>query len=1083
MSFASRLCWYFLALSLSLNCLQPASSASAVQNSADETALRALAESFFNTWAAKDLDGFLRQWSAKAPELPARKKAMQELFASGEKVVLKSFAVRQVKPEGDKARVRVEANLQSVEMQAGKEKPGYGKLLRTLECVKEAGAWKVWRELSAVEDLAALLSAADEQTRAALRESEKEMFTIELRQEFQRHGYRLLERRDLKQAAVAFQLARELAEVLADREGVAHALYGLGDTAVARADNAVATEYFQQSLQLHTALGNKAQAAKLTENIGSGHYQLGNYETALEYCRKARTLYGELQAKDDVAAVWITTGVIRRAQGDYSQALDAYRQARAILETTGNKAELTRLANSTGLVLRAQGNYRLALAQHQQSLKLARETGNKLGIAGALANIGTIHRLQNNYDLALDFFQQAATLQEQAGERHSFAGMQLNLGLTYKNMGDYDRALEFYRKSLALAEAISNKRLIALLRLNLGVLHTERGEFPVALEHLQKALTFYETVGDRSTTARVLGSISKLYYDQGDYKQALSLAEQALAVAEQTGSPEVLMPVHDMLGRVQFALGNDSDARQAYEKEIAEIEMLRAEAAGGEQDRQRLLETRLSPWKGMVRLLVKQKQPQEALMFAEQARARVLLDVLQSGRINISKSMRAEEQEQEQKLRAEITAVNASLSRASQAGKPDQPRINDLEARRDKARRAYEAFQTSLYAAHPELRVQRGEAPTISPAELTALLPDAASALLEYVVTDEMTYLFAVTKGAGKPAAEVQVFTLPIKQAELAQRIESFRQQLAGRNLGFRDTARQLYDLLLKPSQALLRDKTRLIIVPDDNLWDLPFQALLTGANHFVIEDAALSYAPSLSVLREMTTRQRPATAASSATLLALGNPLLGQATLERATLALRDEKLSPLPEAEAEVKALGRLFGAMRSKVYVGAEAREDRAKAEAGQARVLHFATHGVLNNAAPLYSHLVLAPGDSREDGLLEAWELMQMDLKAELAVLSACETARGRFGAGEGMIGLTWALFVAGVPATLVSQWKVESAGTRDLMLNFHRGLRAPIAAGRPTKAEAIRQAALKLMKNPETSHPFYWAGFVLIGDGR
>ena len=106
--------------------------------------------------------------------------------------------------------------------------------------------------------------------------------------------------------------------------------------------------------------------------------------------------------------------------------------------------------------------------------------------------------------------------------------------------------------------------------------------------------------------------------------------------------------------------------------------------------------------------------------------------------------------------------------------------------------------------------------------------------------------------------------------------------------------------------------------------------------------------------------------------------------------------------------------------------EAREDRVKAEAGQAGILHFATHGMLNNASPMYSHLVLAPGDKNEDGLLEAWEVMQLDLKADLVVLSACETARGRYGAGEGMIGLTWALFVAGVPTTVVSQWKVESA---------------------------------------------------------
>jgi len=220
-------------------------------------------------------------------------------------------------------------------------------------------------------------------------------------------------------------------------------------------------------------------------------------------------------------------------------------------------------------------------------------------------------------------------------------------------------------------------------------------------------------------------------------------------------------------------------------------------------------------------------------------------------------------------------------------------------------------------------------------------------------------------------------------------------------------------------------------------------------------------------------------------TLLAIGNPAIGKETIERARLTRRGGKLDPLPEAEQEVKALGQLYGAARSKVYIGPQAREDRVKAEAGRARVLHFATHGIFNNASPMYSHLVLAQGDTNEDGLLEAWELMQMDLNADLAVLSACETARGRFGAGEGMIGLTWALFVAGVPTTMVSQWQVASASTRDLMLSFHRqlGLRSTAANAKVTEAEALRQAALKLLKNPETSHPFYWAGFVLVGDGR
>ena len=137
--------------------------------------------------------------------------------------------------------------------------------------------------------------------------------------------------------------------------------------------------------------------------------------------------------------------------------------------------------------------------------------------------------------------------------------------------------------------------------------------------------------------------------------------------------------------------------------------------------------------------------------------------------------------------------------------------------------------------------------------------------------------------------------------------------------------------------------------------------------------------------------------------------------------------------------------------------------------RAKILHFATHGMLNNASPMYSHLALAEGGASEDGLLEAWELMQLDLQADLAVLSACETARGRVGAGEGMVGFSWAMFIAGVPSIVVSQWKVESAGTRDLMVNFHRGL---ISSGKskPTKTEALRQAALKLIEEPRDEPP-------------
>jgi CHAT domain-containing protein len=123
------------------------------------------------------------------------------------------------------------------------------------------------------------------------------------------------------------------------------------------------------------------------------------------------------------------------------------------------------------------------------------------------------------------------------------------------------------------------------------------------------------------------------------------------------------------------------------------------------------------------------------------------------------------------------------------------------------------------------------------------------------------------------------------------------------------------------------------------------------------------------------------------------------------------------------------------------------------------------------------LVLSQGeDGREDGMLEAWEVMSLDLNADLVVLSACETARGRFGAGEGVIGMTWALFVAGVPTSVVSQWKVESVSTTEVMLEFHRNLKGGVG-----KSEAMRRAAMKLIADRRYAHPFYWAGFIVVGD--
>jgi CHAT domain-containing protein/Tfp pilus assembly protein PilF len=876
-----------------------------------------------------------------------------------------------------------------------------------------------------------------------------------------------------------------MSEALGDKTAVANAMGSIGRVHLSQGDYARALESFQASLTMSEAQDDKAGIARALAGFGQIHFEQGDYTQALERFQKSLAIREALRDDAGIGAMLNSIGRVHYQQGDYARALELHQKSLAISESRGDKAGIAIALNNIGVVYRIQGDYARALERYRKSLTMSEDSGRKSGIAVALHNIGNLYRLQGDYAQSFESFQKSLALREEIGDKAGIASVLSHLGLFYRLQGDYAQALERFQRSLALSEALGNKAGIARALISIGRVYNSQGNHAQAIEYYQRSLALREAIGNKAEVADTLNNIGEVYVAQGRYSQALDAASRTAALAGQIGYVEILWKACLVAGAAYRALNKPVQARLAFEEAITTIEKLRANVAGGAEEQQRFFESKVSPYHAMVDLLTQDGRPTEALIFAERAKSRALLDALQTGRVNGAKAMTAQEHEQEQKLHGQLVSLNTQISREAARPKPDQVRLAELKARLPKARLDFESFQTNLYAAHPELRAQRGEVQPLRLEEAAALLPDAASALLEYVVTDDKTYLFAITKTDGKTDPEVEVYTLPVKRDELDKQTDFFRRQLAGRDLGFRASAAKLYELLLKPADAQLRGKTNLVIAPDDKLWDLPFQALLTGANRFLIEDAAITYAPSLTVLREMTNRLKNRSAnPAPATLLALGNPLLGRETANRAALTLRDEKLDPLPEAEKEVRAISRLYGNARSKVYIGADAREDRLKAEATQARVLHFATHGILNNASPMSSHLALARGDTNEDGLFEAWELMQLNLKADLAVLSACETARGRFGAGEGVIGLSWAMFIAGVPSIVVSQWKVESASARDLMISFHRQALASLAAAKSkaTKAEALRQAALKMMKNPETRHPFYWAGFVLVGDG-
>jgi CHAT domain-containing protein/tetratricopeptide (TPR) repeat protein len=843
-----------------------------------------------------------------------------------------------------------------------------------------------------------------------------------------------------------------------------------------------AIQYYEESLELIRRFNINILLHYALYGIAESYESLGELEKALEFFRQSLALRQQLTDKAATARALRNIGSIYRRIGDYAQALSHLRQSLQLSEELRSKDLAAARLHDIGIVYYSQNNFSMALEYFERSIKLAEEVNDQETLWTSYSDLGWLHAKLQNYAQSLQYFQKSLM----AGEAHSNKKRIIlaheTVALAYAWLGEYEKSEPHLQKALALNREIQNLPYLAEVMRYSGQIHFLRKNYNKAVENYLQGLQFAADTNDKHWSLSLLLALVYTCNAKGDHQKTVEYAERATLLARQQNDPETLAEILRLSGKAYRAINQPEKARQAFSAAIQIVEAMRIQVAGDELERQRFFESRISPYHEMVALLLAQNKSAEALIYAERAKARSLLEVLQNGKFDITKTLTGDEQIQERKLNGEILALNSQHLHELQSAKPNQARLEAIKSRLNKARLNYEDFQNRLYVAHPQLKIQRGDAEPFRIEEAAALLPDTKTLLLEYIVTDDRTYLLAIGRSETKNIISIKSFTLPMTGKDLSEKVSRFRRQLAERDFDFTTTAKELYAILIKPALSEIKDKNKLIIVPDAALWEVPFQALISDTNQYLIQSTALAYAPSLTFLRELQKTKNQESNFANASLLAVGNPLLkGQ----RVTSARRDDKLVPLPESEREVKNLAQLYGTEYSKILVGAEALEDRIKSEASRYNILHFATHGILNDTSPLYSSIVLSLTENdKEDGLLEAWEVMRMDLQAELVVLSACETGRGRIGAGEGLIGFSWALFVAGCPTTVVSQWKVDSASTSELMLEFHKHLKSSAADTKThlASAEALRQAALRLMQTNEYRHPFYWAGFVVVGRG-
>lgn len=551
--------------------------------------------------------------------------------------------------------------------------------------------------------------------------------------------------------------------------------------------------------------------------------------------------------------------------------------------------------------------------------------------------------------------------------------------------------------------------------------------------------------------------VSDLRWEQGRYQDVIDSDRQAIRFGGTT-SLWMIWAFHDRIASCLMRLGHPDEADAEWETSIAMVEKRKAITGTTPDTSARYMVDKQPVYTRYAAALVARNRAADALKIVERGRSYLLTEAM-GGRALPPANLR---DARELHLNVRLDELNRQRLAAT-----NDARIAAIERERDSVRHALDLVRVETAAEHPD---EQAVPEWTNVLDLDAVLTDARTALIEYVITDAELDIFVISREG------VSVHRVTTNPAELSRTVTAFRQAIAERDLDYRAKAGALERMLLAPIDAALRRYPRLYLIPDGVLWRVPFQVLRDRSGKMLIERHTISYAPSLAMLRAATaqeTKRRPA----DHVLLALGNPRTGDAMAKSVAAKYRGLTFGNLPDAAAEVRALRKMYGS-RATVLTGGGADETTAKRLAPSYRILHFATHGVIDDAQAMYSALVLAPSSQiGDDGLLEAREVAQLHLNADLAVLSACDTAEGEIYPGQGVIGMSWAFLIAGCPTTVVTHWKASSPAARELMVSFHRHLLAGHSA-----AASLRLAELEMRQKPAYAHPYYWANFFVTGLG-
>jgi CHAT domain-containing protein/Tfp pilus assembly protein PilF len=802
---------------------------------------------------------------------------------------------------------------------------------------------------------------------------------------------------------------------------------------------------FERSLRLAAASGDLGLQGECWASIAYAQYQQSDLEASFQSYRRAFDLTKAAGDVENTAKIATSLASVYTHLGRLQEAVQFPLEILEQVEEPEIQGILRH--NLAGVYLRL-GKKEEALREYQKAFEAFRRSGSQQEwMARCLIGIGRSFQSQGDLKTALAKYQEARSLAPELPTVMQY------LGIVYLDLQKPERALDFFKKALALAEKSNDQVEIGLTRLAMGTAYQSLRQFDLAAEQFNQG---YELASRNKNTGQMAPFLLRrgmLHRDRGRLAQAQIDIEAALEIIESTRRHVA----SEDLKMSYFA------SQRAYQE--VQIDLL-----------MRL--DRAQPGKGYQA---------RALVASEGARARGLLDLLAESKVPWIEDVSPDLGQRETSLSADLSRVQSSLREELQAVSPDKERVDTLEQELARLTESRERLEWEIRKRHPNPQIRPLDLPDIQRGL------DDRSVLLEYALGEEGSYVFVVTRNG------LETHKLP-DAAMLRERVLRLREAIKTENPRTRhsylEEAHQLYRDLLEPVQSALSGKDNLLIAPDGALYLLPFEVLLTRPGEgsfkdlpYLIQDYAVTYVPSASVLAELRQPRTRPPAADRLRFVGFADPDYGTKVETRRTGLLRSLpeegrswSLPPLPDSRREVSSIARRYPGV-AKVYLGSDANEKNVKHNSlvTKAERLHIATHARLDEHQPELSSLILAyeaAGREGDDGFLQAYEIFRLKLSADLVVLSACETGLGEEVSGEGLVGLARSFLYAGAPSLVVSLWSISDGATPDLMVSFYEGLDKPY-----TKAEALRHAKLRMIERGDYSHPFYWAPFILIGDPK